>query len=276
MLERKKLDIRETKEVLLNILIELDKFCRIHDLKYYLCGGTLLGSIRHKGFIPWDDDIDIMMPRPDYEKLLNWDKEFTWPAYLNKVDWKHKSSPYPFIKIIDTRTYIDEKYISANMNAKSLWIDVFPIDGNANSKFFNQILYCRSLFLRKILKLRIANPKEGKSVLKKAIKQLICPFLAPIDIHWLCDKIDLLAKKYSFDESKCIGGVVWGYGTQETMYDKEGFMKSVDVYFENHIFKAPKNYDEYLSNLYSDYMKLPPESQRVSHDYHAYKVINTQ
>ena len=127
----KKMQLREIKDIELDILIAFNKFCQDNNLKYYLSGGTLLGAIRHKGFIPWDDDIDVCMPRPDYERLMK-----IFPnIYMNKYKLKtisRKNFICPFAKIIDINTRVDFKYL--NNIDKNLWLDIFPIDGLPKSK----------------------------------------------------------------------------------------------------------------------------------------------
>lgn len=271
-MEKQRLNQKEIKSLLLNILIEFDKFCNKNNLTYYLCGGTLLGAIRHEGFIPWDDDIDIMMPRPDYDRLLDWNDEYGWAGYLKKVDWKHRNLPYPFIKIIDTRTLVEERYLADDLAAKSLWIDVFPIDGNSEINKKNKRLYRGSAFLRTILKLRLAKTNEGTTKVKRILKKVICPLISRIDIYNLCNKIDKWSRQYDFETASKIGGVLWGYGLREMMIDKSGFLKCQKVFFEGYEFNAPRNYEEYLTNLYNDYMRLPPENKRVTHMYNAYMI----
>src|SRR5690625_114441 len=121
----KALDLEEIKQIQLSILRRVAFFCKQHDIAYFLCGGTLLGAVRHKGFIPWDDDIDIMMPRPSYEKFL---KEFKY-EHLSLYHYKKtKNYGYPFIKIGEDRTVLRETFIKKNIDM-GVFIDVFPIDG---------------------------------------------------------------------------------------------------------------------------------------------------
>ena len=260
----------EIKKIELNILIEFDRYCKEKGLYYTLCGGTLLGAIRHKGFIPWDDDIDVLMPRDHYERLLNiaeqGDKDL--PDHIKVVSWKDGSSDFPFIKLLDKRTVIDNKYVE-DKKTNSLWIDVFPIDGNPSDDEELRKLFKKSLFLRKMLTTKQAKVGGGKTLLKRVTKPIVKVFLLPFSIKSLCNKIDMHAKSYSIEDSKYLGGVVWGYGVRERI-DKEKYLKSVPVEFEGLMFPAPSNYEEYLSGLYGDYMQLPPEDKRQTHEIIAY------
>ena len=110
-MKRKKLNSDEVKKIELQLLLKFDELCKKHDLQYSLCGGTLLGAIRHKGFIPWDDDIDVMMPRDDFEKLLKLEKTQASDQVEKLVSWKSGKSIYPFIKMINTKTVLKEKYL---------------------------------------------------------------------------------------------------------------------------------------------------------------------
>ena len=127
-MKRKKLNSDEVKKIELQLLLKFDELCKKHDLQYSLCGGTLLGAIRHKGFIPWDDDIDVMMPRDDFEKLLKLEKTQASDQVEKLVSWKSGKSIYPFIKMINTKTVLKEKYLDKEYTT-GVWIDIFPIDG---------------------------------------------------------------------------------------------------------------------------------------------------
>lgn len=267
----KKLSVDEIKQVELQLLLDFDHLCKKNNLYYTLCGGTLLGAIRHKGFIPWDDDIDVLMPRPDFDRLINNDHiDYSCiPDYAKVVHWKDGSMNYPFMKLVDTRTRMDAKYFNAEMNINNIWIDIFPIDGNPDNPKELRRVYRKSLFLRKLLTLQLAQKGEGKSRFKRIVKPVFIRICSLIPTHFLCEKIDNLGRKYDFNSVKNIGGIVWGYGPQERIR-KSGYMKPVKVEFEGYTFNAPSNYDEYLTNLYHDYMQLPPEDKRVTHDIVAY------
>ena len=260
----------EVKDIELKLLIEFDRLCKENGLYYVLCGGTLLGAVRHKGFIPWDDDIDVLMPRKYYDRLLNVKNIdlSSLPEYVELASWKSGSTDYPFIKLIDKRTVIDSKY-NDDRKTNHLWIDIFPIDGNPESDIELKKLYRKSKFYRRILLLKMARLGQGKSFIKRAMKPALKLLFLPVSIKWICKRIDALAKTYDVESSKYLGGVVWGYGTCERI-DKESFLHPVSIEFEGHFFNAPSNYDEYLTNLYGDYLKMPPVEKRVTHEMMAY------
>lgn len=267
----KKLSHREVQEVELNILVEFDKFCKKNNLYYTLSGGTLLGAIRHKGFIPWDDDIDVMMPRPDFDRLL-YGKDLDTsdlPDYLHIASWKDKSLPFPFIKVLDSRTKTDVDFYNEKLNVNEIWIDVFPIDGNPDDDTELKNIFKKSLRLRKVLNLKLAKSGEGKTAFKRFFKPFLIQLFKVVDIYALCEKIDRLSKTYDFDKCTKVGGITWGYGPQERI-DKKAFLTGTGVEFENGTFNAPSNYHEYLTGLYKDYMQLPPEEKRVIHGLDAY------
>lgn len=264
----KEMSLDEIRSIQLNLLKELASFCEENNITYFLAGGTLLGAIRHKGYIPWDDDIDILMPRPDYGRFLklfneNNSNNKIIRVFANEIDG---SFPYTFAKLVNCNTYLKEDTLlnySLGVN-----IDIFPIDGLPSSLREINMWYKIIDFLRKVYFLKILKPRKGRNIIKEMLLYggRVVLYLIPTSI--LARIIILCAKRYSYEESEYVGCLVWGYGKREIV-KKEVFRDAIEVEFEGFTFKAPIGYKEYLTSLYGDYMKLPPKEQRVSH--HKYK-----
>ena len=271
-MERKmqKLSDQEVRNIQIELLDEFVSVCNKLGLYYTLGGGTLLGAIRHKGFIPWDDDIDVLMPRPDYEKLLEYDTKNVkiWGKNVSLCNWKKRNSNCCFIKLVKKNTIVKEKYGTSSNN---VWIDIFPIDGISNNPVKQTKLFRKVLFLRKVLGIRNAKIGEGKTVAKKYVKCFLTPILRIIPNHCFSNKLEKLSKIYNYSDEKMVAGILWGYGIQECM-EKNEFNQSIKVEFEGKMYNAPSNYDKYLTQLYSNYMELPPKEKRVKHEYEAYLI----
>ena len=165
----KRLELSEIKNIELNILKEFDCFCKKHNLTYYLAGGTLLGAVRHKGFIPWDDDIDVCMPRKDYLIMIE-----RFDGFNSKLKLKSNlkgNFPAPFSKIVDISTKIETKYLEDECN-QNLWIDVFPVDGLPEDINLVRKIYEKCEFYRQILLLIGARLGEGKTTTRKYLKYI--------------------------------------------------------------------------------------------------------
>lgn len=273
-----KLNKDEGKKKLLGILIEFDSFCKDNNLTYYLAGGTLLGAIRHKGYIPWDDDIDLMMPREDYEKCIElFDKDITKKASLSLNHFLHtKNYVHPYMKILDNNYVVSEtgynRFIKGLSKPNSiLYIDVFPLDGVPDTirkqKFFFFLLFIYNSFrMSSITRFDQAGLNKDESV--NVVKTIIS-FPAKIigrifGYRYFLKKTEGLSKRYNFDKSLYVAACTGRYGMKEIVH-RDVFNQSIDVEFEGHLFKAPIGYDEYLTNHYGTYMHLPEESKRVNH-----------
>ena len=268
----RRLSKEEIKQLELELLLAFCALCEANHLYYTLGGGSLLGAVRHRGFIPWDDDIDVLMPRPDYDRLMN-GKGLDFaplPAYAGLSHFKDGSSYYPFMKLEDRRTLVEERYVQDCYACRHICIDIFPVDANPASSRELRRIYRLSLFYRKLLTLQMARKGEGKTLLKRRFKPFIqaglqASLLRRFPVPELCRQIDGLAKRGSFEKAEYVGGIVWGYGPGERI-QKSRFLTPVPMEFEGHLFQGPSNYHEYLTGLYGNYMILPPEKERQDHE----------
>lgn len=263
----KKLELEDIKKIEFQILMKFDLFCKSKKLKYYLAGGTLLGAIRHKGFIPWDDDIDVCMPRDDY---LNFVECFDgYDKYLEVRSNLRKNFGAPFSKVVDIRTKIDSKYTNNDINT-NIWIDVFPVDGLSEKLDEVEKTYRQCAYYRKLLLLADAKLGEGTTLFRKYSKYLLKPLVQIYSKQRCIDNIEKIAAQYPYKEAQYVGIVTWGlYGVGERMLKSE-FEKAEEVEFEGHKFPAFSCWDSYLKGLYGDYMQLPPVEKRKTHDMEAY------
>ena len=213
-----------------------------------------------------DDDIDIIMPRPDYNKFLS-ENEREHAFCIGSI-W-NRSANIPFIKLFDTSTIIKQKY-SKCYHTGHLWIDIFPLDGLPNSKISLFLHYKISRLMRKMLTLSESNFTEGTSRIKIIGKIMLYPVAKLIGAPRWAIWLDRFSQRIKFENSYYIGGLVWGYGPQERMV-KAKFLPYSDVSFEGRKFHAPKCWHIYLKNLYGNYMKYPPKNKRLNHSMTAWK-----
>ena len=250
----------DVKRIQCELLQDIANFCEQEGITYFLAYGTLIGAIRHNGFIPWDDDIDIAMPRTDYDKFV---KTYNQRNSDKRVIDRSVNSDYnvPFAKVYDARTWLDEyKYSHQDYG---IYIDIFPIDGYGNKC---QMLKAR--LLDKLLHAKRANFKK-RSLLKNLSNMLAKLFLLPFSINDLLKYADANARKFAFGSTERAGNFLETYGTCE-VGDTEWFAKTVFHEFEGKQFRIPVGYDQWLRNIYGDYMQLPPVEEQVAH--HIYNV----
>lgn len=254
----------DIRKIQLNLLLSFADFCDRNNLKYYLCGGTLLGAIRHKGFIPWDDDIDVCMLRDDYDKFIELTKENKIKENISISCVEFNNSVYPFIKVLDDTTTIN---CISNTEDNKIWIDVFPIDNVPSTK---NLIFKKARFYRNAIYIKITNHYSSGSKFKYNIRKILKFFLFFIPTTYFSKKSNNNSKSYK-GESDYVAGVAWGYGPSERMH-KSVFEGTKYATFEGHEFKIIPQYDVYLSALYGDYLQLPPENKRYYHGFIAYKI----
>lgn len=263
----RRLSTREIQLYELDILLKFVEICEKNNLRYYLSGGILLGAIRHKGFIPWDDDIDLAMPRQDFIKLINLSKHYQDDTYMFSFFDKGGNGEYllPYGKFVNKNTLVGSRFTN-DSHLRHLWIDIMPMDGLPNNleevkKIYNQVEIYRS-----IIKLCNARLGEGKNSLKKIAKYILKPIALLYGKERAISKINTLSMQYDYETSTYVGAVSCGlYGIGERML-KEDVDNSTQVEFEKHWFTSFRCWDSYLKGLYGNYMKLPPEDKRKTHD----------
>lgn len=260
----------EVKAEELSMLIEFDALCRREGLRYSLAGGTLLGAVRHKGFIPWDDDIDVSMPRPDFDKLVTLARfnkrsnDRIFEPYSN--DWTHPI----FLKYINRRVAVDAHYENGESN---LWIDVTPVEGLSDDYDEVEHIYKRAKKLQRTIMFCKADPKEGKTTFKRVLKRLLVPMANSTGVlSRAVSELDSIGSSCAFGSTPWVGCTAWGlYGPGER-YPYSGWENTVEFEFEGQRLKAISTWDAYLSGLYGNYMKLPPEDKRVTHEIKAWRI----
>lgn len=272
----KEIPIEEIKELLVTALQSFHDFCEENGLRYYLCGGTLLGAIREKGFIPWDDDVDVFMPRPDYMRFIELTRNGLSARYRVHSHYHDRNYTFPFVKISDcsTRAVGVKKVVEEDLG---VFIDVFPIDGLPESRNKMRV----HMFYLKYLR-RMNHYARYRESLFKDIH--LGPFIAHLPIFllslligrlmgyrfWL-NAIDRVSMRYAYASSRSVGVAVWGYYDRERMR-KESMEPRILLAFEDKHFFAAANYHEYLSRLYGDYMiPPPPETRESSHQFKYYQ-----
>ena len=262
-----KMSLEDIKKTELGILDFIDNICRDYNITYYLCYGTLIGAIRHKGFIPWDDDIDIAMPRKDYERFIDIMQTLhITPKYKLHVPLED-GYYYEFAKVVDTDTQIESDKDTFAC-AESLWVDIFPLDGLVKEDRCThwKIYYTHLCRVAAVYK-TFPHKTKGFKVPFEYIFWKVCK---TIGYKYFLKKLLKLSLKYRFEDCDTIGFAAAFPGKTKYM-SKEWFGEPVKVEFEGNMYNAPSKYQEYLSTQYGDYMSLPPKEKRITHLINAYK-----
>ena len=259
------LDLHQLHQALLSMLERFDGFCRAHGLAYSMLAGTLLGAVRHQGFIPWDDDADVCMPRPDVERLVGMADTFHRETGMRLMGYMDVPLEHAaLIKVADERVVVQPHN---EPDLQYLALDLSPIDGLPESDEALGALYGKTHRLLFGLSVLATLPAAGRTPSRRAIRYLAAPVrksqLARIAISRQLVK---LAKSTPYGSTEYVGSVSWGHGWERERVHLATFEHPVTMPFERLELQAMGCWEEYLSHIYGPYyMQVPPPEERVTH-----------
>ncbi len=266
--------LRKLQLTELEILRELDRVCRKHNLRYYIVGGTLIGAVRHKGFIPWDDDIDVSMPRKDFDKLCKVAKEEFADDFFLQTRKTDKNCYFYYAKLRKNGTYFGEDKFEHTKLHKGIFMDIFPLD------YIPENTALQKLFFRGFSMLTgfICSKEKTTEFLYKNMSlpfivtfrllQCILPKCLLLGMRNLIGKLsNILSKK------KLLASLSGFHGYPMEIAPEKWWGEGCDIEFEGLTVRAPSQYHTLLTHMFGDYMQLPPEEERINHSVEPEKII---
>ena len=264
-------DIREIQQMELGIMEYIHEVCQKIGVKYFLAYGSLIGAVRHKGFIPWDDDMDICMLREDYEKLQDYliaypDDRYEVMSYKNNLNYV-----YPFMKVQDNQTYLLEEDVRIDSNM-GIYVDIFPVDGYEDDSVFKDKM-TRLIKKRQLSCYTFKGITNTKSILNSLIRYISVIIFYFTNTNKYIRGIDELAKSRKVDDYELVDYLIYK-DMNKPVWKREWLKQTITGVFEGKEFMIPKNYHEILTSDYGDYTQLPPVELRFSHhDFQLWKII---
>ena len=264
-------DVKEIQEMELGIMEYIHEVCQKIGVKYFLAYGSLIGAVRHQGFIPWDDDMDICMLREDYEKLqdyliANRDERYEVMSYKNNLNYV-----YPFMKVQDNHTYLLEEDVRIDSNM-GIYVDIFPVDGYEDDVQFKNKM-TKLIKKRQLSCYTFKGITNTKSVLNSLLRYVSVIIFYFTNTNKYVAQIEELAKSRKVSDYEQVDYLIYK-DMNKPVWRREWLEQVTTGIFEGKEFTIPKNYHEILTSDYGDYMQLPPVEQRVSHhDFKLWKIV---
>lgn len=254
----------EAKKIQVELLDVIAAFCDERGINYFLDSGTLLGAVRHKGYIPWDDDIDIGMLRPDYDRFM---REFNGynPRYEFRCPEVDPSYPRPFGRVFDTYTVAEYADFVPGFEGQGVNVDIFVFDNAPDDDTIAARMYCLRDFYYKMLFGRIKcvlSPAEG-NIVRRFCVRIFRIMMRVFPRNYFVKKLIENSKRYASAETKRVGDFT---GYDYVLCNKEAFRSFIELEFEDKMYKVPIGYDELLTQHYGgDYTTPPPPEERYGH-----------
>lgn len=257
----RKLGIEEIKSIQLDILKNIHSFCLANQLHYSLAYGSLLGAVRHKGYIPWDDDIDIMMPRKDYDKFVASFGNDRFHVIERALD---RSYYIPFAKVYDAGTEVIEK-TDLPQSGFGVYVDVFPLDNIPDKDCDFKRMMWKKHFLNCVYILKAVKIRKRSMWWKNLVLLLSKLFLLPVSFSCIVNIMEKLCLRNNATITQRVGLISPTDSNPREIWNVSIFKKYIMLPFEDSEFSCVADYDIVLRSMYGDYMKLPPEEKRVTH-----------
>lgn len=256
-------ELRKIGVLQLQILDEVHRICEKHHIAYYMIGGTLLGAVRHKGFIPWDLDIDIAMPRADYDrfKQVAQTEMAEKYSYVDYLDYRDYMRPHALVVNNDTRIHFKYDRVNPKTYDLGVYIDIFPLDCAPDDEKLRKKQAKKLKNIRKLKEHRIPYSYSFKTW-RRYMHYGISFLLSWIPVRAINRYQQKLMQKYRDEETECICSMASQYAYEKQCMPQEIYGTPVLLEFEGRQFYAPEQYEEYLTRLYGDYMQLPPQEKR--------------
>lgn len=242
----REISLKEMQKIELDILLAFDALCKTHDLRYYMDGGTLLGAMCYEGFIPWDDDIDLKMPRPDYERFL----KLAWqlPEHIRLEMPSKKQCDYLFAKLVDIRTLLIENPGSKEKRS-GVYVDIFPMDGHPEQPEQRTAHLQRLARLNTLFHYSLEHFSALKTASSPAARWKGRVYDMVYQPYSLYRKLNKVAMRYAYDDASKVGLLIEGNAEKEC-FQKDWLEPAVLLEFEGHRFPAPCGYREHLRVFY--------------------------
>lgn len=270
----------DVQKVIYNIFLEVKEICCKYNIDYYAQGGTCLGAVRHRGFIPWDDDLDLAVPVEQFDLLIDVLTRELPPYYSVRFIDHNDHYGNMFVKVIDERTTCIERLEYKHPDSfKGIFVDIMPLSGMPNNAIIRR-LFCRKINVLRILNyVRRFDFDDMDSKWRKGLYPIIHMFENQIPVSFFAHKWYEMLKRYPFKDCKYTG-YVWWFDVLRLVYKKEVFGVPTPCPFEDTEILCPQDADALLRQQFGDYLKLPPTTQRIplhrgtldlKHSYHDYQ-----
>lgn len=266
------LSLREIQMALLAMLQDFDAFCKANGIAYTLAYGTVLGAARHKGFIPWDDDLDLYVLRDDYERIIDLLQDDSI-AFRKKYSYIcERNSTCPFLKILDNSIIAEDVAMAGydGIGITSLWLDVFPLDPVYDNPQLQKEQFEKSKHLQNLYFYSRMRSEHEDMSLSRRLKRFVARVYGTKNV---------VKRMHAFARSKrvntgVVGDLIWcPYSNGDAMHAVDISQPAI-LEFEGDEYPVPKDYDDYLSKVYGDYMRLPPEDKRRNHGLKCWKKLD--